>query len=402
MRKELIYPLLAFLALEFYAYQGIRSLTDSLPVKIFYWVVTAIAYGVVFYTLKVDGKPSQRLVNLAITLFLSFIVSKILLIFSLLIDDVLRLGKFALHRFSGDAAAAYPPRHRFLTMLGWGLTGILGYLFLDGVLFGRFRHRVRTVRLKFDNLPAAFEGYRVIQISDLHSGSFPDAEKLRFTVDLVNRQNPDLVLFTGDAVNNYAEEFRPFVPLFRDMKARDGKFSVLGNHDYGFYGQFDSDAQRDENIPNLVKLWQAANFRMLRNEHITLEKNGQQIHLVGVDNWGKPPFPQYGDLDKATAGLDPNSFKLLMSHDPSHFDLKVVGHPSNINLTMSGHTHGMQFGLDLKNIKWSPVEYRYPRWIDLYRVGRQMLYVNRGFGVLAYPGRVGIAPEITLFELSRG
>lgn len=402
MRKELIYAVLGFMALEFYAYQGIRTLTTSLPIKIIYWVITIISYAVILYALKVESKPSQRLINLAITLFLSFIVTKILLIFSLLVDDFIRLGRFTFNKLSGEGSAPYPARLKFLSAIGLGLTGIFSYLFLDGVLFGRFRHKVRTVRLKFPNLPVAFQGYRVIQISDLHSGSFPDAEKLRFTVDLVNKQNADLVLFTGDAVNNYAEEFRQFIPLFRDMKAKDGKYSVLGNHDYGFYGQFDSDAQRDENIPILVRLMRDAGFRMLRNEHITLNKDGQQIHLIGVDNWGKPPFPQYGDLDKATAGLDGESFKLLMSHDPSHFDLKVVGHPSNINLTMSGHTHGMQFGLDLKNIKWSPVEYRYPKWIDLYRVGKQMLYVNRGYGVLAFPGRVGIEPEITLFELSKG
>lgn len=389
------------MALEIYAYQGVRSLTDNLLIKSLYWVITAVSYIVVLYALKVDGKPSQRLINLAITLFLSFIVTKILLIFSLLIDDVIRLGRFAFAKFSSDETAAYPVRQRFLSVLGWGLTGIFAGLFLDGVLFGRFRHKVRTVRLKFDNLPEAFQGYRVIQISDLHSGSFPDAEKLRFTVDLVNKQNADLVLFTGDAVNNYAWEFEQFIPLFRDMKGKDGKFCVLGNHDYGFYGQFDSEAQRQNNVPALIQHFRKAGFLMLRNEHVTLTKNGQQIHLVGVDNWGKPPFPQFGDLDKATAGLDEKSFKLLMSHDPSHFDFKVVGHPSNINLTMSGHTHGMQFGLDLKNLRWSPVEYRYPKWIDLYRVGRQMLYVNRGYGVLAYPGRVGIDPEITLFELSR-
>ena len=219
-------------------------------------------------------------------------------------------------------------------------------------------------------------------------------------MNLINEQNPDLVLFTGDMVNNFASEFEPFVQLFSTIKSKDGKFSILGNHDYGDYADWNSPAEKAQNIPNLIELQKKAGFEMLRNEHRIIEKNGEKLYILGVENWGEKPFPQYGDLDKAAIGVPAEAAKILMSHDPSHFDAKVKKHPSNVQLTLSGHTHGMQFGIDLKNIRWSPAQYRYKKWADLYESEGKFLYVNRGFGVIGYPGRVGIEPEITLIELS--
>ena len=201
-------------------------------------------------------------------------------------------------------------------------------------------------------------------------------------------------------VNNYASEFQPFIPLFSSIQAKDGKFSVLGNHDYGDYGEWTSKEEKAQNIPNLIQFQKQAGFEMLRNEHRIIEKNGEKLYILGVENWGEKPFPQYGDLNKAAAGIPIDAAKILMSHDPTHFDAVVKKHPANVQLTLSGHTHGMQFGLDLKNVRWSPVQYRYKKWADLYESEGKNLYVNRGFGVIGFPGRVGIEPEITLFELS--
>ena len=200
-------------------------------------------------------------------------------------------------------------------------------------------------------------------------------------------------------VNNYADEFKPFIPRFKSIKAKDGKFSILGNHDYGDYGAWNSREEKAQNIPTLKNYQAEAGFKMLRNENIALEKNGEKIYLLGVENWGIKPFPQYGDLDKALLGVPEDAIKVLMSHDPTHFDEVVKKHKTNVHLTLSGHTHGMQFGLDLKNIKWSPVKFKYKKWADLYESEGKYLYVNRGFGVIAYPGRVGINPEIPVIEL---
>ena len=201
-------------------------------------------------------------------------------------------------------------------------------------------------------------------------------------------------------VNNYADEFVPFIDLFSRIKANDGKFAVLGNHDYGEYGAWKNIDDRKNNVPKLIENQRKAGFEMLRNEHRIIERNGEKLYILGVENWGIPPFPQFGDLNKATQNVPAEACKILMSHDPSHFDAIVKSHPKDIQLTLSGHTHGMQFGIDLKNFKWSPVKYKYPKWADLYQSGNKYLYVNRGFGVIGYPGRVGVFPEITVFELS--
>ena len=253
--------------------------------------------------------------------------------------------------------------------------------------------------MRFKNLPESFKGYKIVQISDVHSGSFFNPQKLQKAIDLINEQDADVVLFTGDMVNNYADEFKPFIPLFKSIKAKDGKFSILGNHDYGDYGAWNSREEKAQNIPTLKNYQAEAGFKMLRNENIALEKNGEKIYLLGVENWGIKPFPQYGDLDKALKGVPEDAIKVLMSHDPTHFDEVVKKHKTHVHLTLSGHTHGMQFGLDLKNIKWSPVKFKYKKWADLYESEGKYLYVNRGFGVIAYPGRVGINPEITVIEL---
>ncbi|WP_210150264.1 metallophosphoesterase [Chryseobacterium scophthalmum] len=401
MQKNFLFIAAIFLFLEVYIFQAIRTLTDNFWVRLGYIVLSLAVYGVFAYEVshfQRSDRSTER-AQITISLFLIFILPKIFIVLFLLVDDIFRTGGY-LVGLTKPTENFFPERRKFLSLMGLGLGGILSALFIDGITFGKYRHTVRRVKVKFANLPKSFKGYKVIQISDVHSGSFSDPSKLQHAIDLINEQNPDLVLFTGDMVNNVADEFKPFIPLFSKIKAKDGKFAVLGNHDYGDYVKWNSKDEQNKNLETLIDYQRQAGFDMLRNENRIIEKNGENIYILGVENWGLKPFPQYGDIDKALENVPQNATKILMSHDPTHFDYVVKKHPKDIHLTLSGHTHGMQFGLDLKNIKWSPVQYRYPKWADLYESEGKMLYVNRGFGVLGYPGRVGVLPEITLFELS--
>ncbi len=401
MQKNFLIIAGIFLFLEVYIYQAIRTLTDNSWIRIGYWVISLIVYGIFAYEVTHYQRSDRSMVRaqIMISLFLIFILPKIFVVLFLLIDDMVRIGGY-LAGFAKPSENFFPERRKFLSLLGLGMSGVLSALFIDGITFGKYRHKVRKIKVKFPNLPQSFKGYKVIQISDVHSGSFSDPSKLQHAVDLINEQKPDLVLFTGDMVNNVAEEFKPFIPLFSQIKAKDGKFAVLGNHDYADYVTWDSPEAKRKNLNTLIDYEKQAGFDMLRNEHRIIERNGEKLYILGVENWGLKPFPQFGKIDDALKGVPESATKILMSHDPTHFDYVVKKHPGNIHLTLSGHTHGMQFGLDLKNVKWSPVQYRYPKWADLYESEGKLLYVNRGFGVLGYPGRVGVLPEITLFELS--
>ncbi|MFP3831923.1 metallophosphoesterase [Chryseobacterium sp. SIMBA_028] len=401
MQKNLLIIAGIFLFLEVYIYQAIRTLTDNLWVRIGYWTVSLIVYGIFAYEVTHYQRSDRSMMKaqIMISLFLIFILPKIFVVLFLLIDDIIRIGGYLIG-FTKPSENFFPERRKFLSLVGLGMSGVLSALFIDGITFGKYRHKVRKVKVKFPNLPKVFKGYKIIQISDVHSGSFADPGKLQHAVDLINEQKPDLVLFTGDMVNNVADEFKPFIPLFSQIKAKDGKFAVLGNHDYGDYVNWESPEAKKKNLDTLIDYEKQAGFDMLRNENRVIERNGEKLYILGVENWGLKPFPQFGKIDKALKNVPESATKILMSHDPTHFDYVVKKHPGNIHLTLSGHTHGMQFGLDLKNIKWSPVQYRYPKWADLYESEGKLLYVNRGFGVLGYPGRVGVLPEITLFELS--
>ncbi len=401
MQKNFLFIAAIFLFLEVYIFQAIRTLTDNFWIRLGYVILSLAIYSVLAYEITHFQRSDRSTLRaqISISLFLVFILPKVFIVLFLLVDDIFRTGGYLVGLTTKPAENFFPERRKFLSLIGLGLGGVLSALFIDGITFGKYRHTVRRVKVKFANLPKSFKGYKIIQISDVHSGSFSDPGKLQHAIDLINEQNPDLVLFTGDMVNNVADEFKPFIPLFSKIKAKNGKFAVLGNHDYGDYVKWNSKDEQKKNLETLIDYQRQAGFDMLRNENRVIEKDGEKIYILGVENWGLKPFPQYGDIDKALENVPQDATKILMSHDPTHFDYVVKKHPKDIHLTLSGHTHGMQFGLDLKNIKWSPVQYRYPKWADLYESEGKMLYVNRGFGVLGYPGRVGVLPEITLFEL---
>lgn len=401
MRQSILILTGILFFLEFYIYLGFKSLFTSSTARNIYLLFTASIYIFLlyhFFQFRSDEQNNHERVQVVATVFLAFLLPKLLTGIILLIDDIIRAGQY-LYSTTTPGDTYLPERRKFLSGIGLGLAATLTLLILDGVALGKYRHKVRRVKIRLPNLPEAFKGYRIVQISDMHAGSFLNPKKLESAFKLINKQNADLIVFTGDMVNNKATELLPLQHLFRSLKAKDGKFSVLGNHDYGQYVEWRSEKEKDQNLLDLISYKEDAGFVTLRNQHVTIRRDGQALHLVGVENWGEKPFPQYGDLDKATKGLEVDSAKVLLSHDPTHFDQIVKHHPSKIGLTLSGHTHGMQFGLDLKNIKWSPVQYRYKKWVDLYESAGSYLYVNRGFGVIGYPGRVGMHPEITEIEL---
>ncbi|WP_213188831.1 metallophosphoesterase [Cloacibacterium caeni] len=400
MKTNFIILLAVFFIIEIYVYQAIRNITTNNYIRIGYWVFTLLAYGIILYWILTFNRASRdhQQIQLMVSAMMIFVLPKLLSVIFLLIGDFTRFVEFGFKYFTAKENY-FPERRKFISTTALAAAGIFSLLAIDGIIFGKYRHTVRKVKLRFKNLPENFKGYKIVQISDVHSGSFFNPQKLQKAIDLINEQDADVVLFTGDMVNNYADEFKPFIPLFKSIKAKDGKFSILGNHDYGDYGAWNSREEKAQNIPTLKNYQAEAGFKLLRNENIALEKNGEKIYLLGVENWGIKPFPQYGDLDKALKGVPEDAIKVLMSHDPTHFDEVVKKHKTHVHLTLSGHTHGMQFGLDLKNIKWSPVKFKYKKWADLYESEGKYLYVNRGFGVIAYPGRVGINPEITVIEL---
>jgi predicted MPP superfamily phosphohydrolase len=293
-------------------------------------------------------------------------------------------------------------RLKFIYQLGIGAATIPFVGAAYGMIKGRFDFGVKKIPVQLPNLPTSFEGLSMVQLSDLHLGSFfNDKAPVAKAFEMVKEINPDILVVTGDWVNNFSSEAEDWIQEFKALPAKMTKLAIVGNHDYGDYSAWPSDEAKAQNFSRLIEIHQEMGFKTLLNENHIIEKNGERIAIVGVENWGVKPFPQHGDLTKAKEGTENVPVKILLSHDPSHFEEVVTkGHP-DIDLTLSGHTHGAQFGVELGNIKWSPVKYKYPRWAGMYEVGHQMLYVNRGFGYLAFPGRIGMPPEITHFTFSK-
>jgi len=401
-----IVVLILFL-IDLYVFQAVRLVSQTLPpaaqriIYFIYWaifVITAATFALVSTTRGTP--PTAFQTYLASTLFI-FFASKLVVIVFLMLDDVLRIGKVALNS-AGSEAAFDPSRSKFLSQLGLIVAAVPLSAFIWGMVKGAYEYRVKHIMLHFPNLPQAFDGYKMLQISDLHTGSFTSTNPLREAVQLINRQNADIVFFTGDLVNNMAVEVQQHIDTLSEIKAKTAVFSVLGNHDYGDYVAWPSLEAKRKNLLTLIESHGKIGWDILMNEHRIIEKDGEHIAILGVENWGnKAGFPKYGRLDKAHAGAEQALFKVLLSHDPSHWDGEVNQQYQDIDLTLSGHTHGMQFGINIPGWKWSPVQYMYRQWAGLYKKGSQYLYVNTGLGFLGYPGRVGFLPEITVFELKK-
>ena len=388
-----------YFLLTFYASRSLKTLKVPRWVE---WLVWLITIGVVIHLLyhwfcrgKVVWSAPQQY---AVAGLLTWLIICLFVTLPLLLEDITRLIKAIFRKPTN--APRIPSRRKFVSTLGWGLAAIPFASILYSIFKGKYNYKVWKYTLYFDNLPKAFDGYRITQISDIHCGSFDNYEKIRYGVELINSQKSDVILFTGDLVNNLANEVQNWKSLFATLQAPDGVFSIMGNHDYGDYSSWETPEAKQQNLEHLFQLQKQMGWQLLLNEHCYLERDGEKIALIGVENWGHGRFSKYGDLNKAMEGVNTEDFKILMSHDPTHWQEVVLPENKDIQLTLSGHTHGMQCGIEIPGwLKWSPSQYIYKYWGGMYEEGGKYLNVNRGFGYHAFPGRLGVWPEITVIEL---
>ncbi|MBK0370532.1 metallophosphoesterase [Flavobacterium agrisoli] len=407
MGLRLLIIVALFLVVEIYAYQAVRTLFKPKWLLISYALISLFLLVYIVYSfMQFDRAVGQTQHTMFVMgLMLLVYLPKIVITVILLGEDVFRLGASLVNylMYNLPKNELMPERRKFVSQLALGLAAVPFLSLLYGIFEGKYNFKVIKQTVFFPDLPDAFDGFKITQISDVHSGSFDNHEKINYAIDLINDQETDMILFTGDIVNTHATEMHPWLNTFnRIKKYKYGKFAVLGNHDYGEYVTWPSQKAKDDNFKGIKNLYGQIGFDLLLNEHRFIEKDGQKLALVGVENWGKN-FKQAGDLNKAALGVNQNDFKILMSHDPSHWEYEIKEHPKNFHLTFSGHTHGMQFGIEIPGVfKWSVAEYIYKQWAGLYENKGRYVYVNRGFGYHAYPGRVGIMPEITVIELKKG
>ncbi|MFY0643917.1 MAG: metallophosphoesterase [Bacteroidia bacterium] len=402
--------ILLLIAMDIYVFQGYKFLSKKhLPdygtiLNIAYWgVPILLVVAMIIMSSSGLNMFSSVIFRFTFSAFVILYLAKMCWTVFIAVDDVVRLARFlsVASDIPNEEMMASIKRSEFIVSAGALLSGSLIGGMVYGIVRGAHNYRVLNRELKIDGLAKEFHGLKILQISDIHAGSFWSKEAVKRGVELINEQDADLVFFTGDLVNNRSSEFEGYVHVFDKVKASIGVFSVLGNHDYGDYSSWPdkNGMTKRENLEQLVEYQKSIGWNLLLNDSVIIEREGKKLAVIGVENWGSHGFSQYGDLEKAYKGSEGADLKLLLSHDPSHWRAQVLPNYSDITATFSGHTHGMQFGVDNKYVKWSPIKYRYPEWADLYQEGKQFLYVNRGFGYLGYPGRLGFTPEITVFEL---
>ena len=395
-----------YITLGIYTLQAIKAATRYPWVYFAYMALSLFVLGNFIYQFTMGDDPGRVLSvpkSYAFGLLLAILTFMLITIVFLFSEDIFRFLTASYHKiFGGTEEFSLPQRRRFLSTLAMGIAALPFSALLYGMVKGKYNFKVLKYNLEFDDLPNSFDGYQITQISDVHSGSFDNREKIKYAINLINKQKSDVLLFTGDMVNNMAEEMLPWKGLFSTLSAKDGKFSVLGNHDYGDYVDWETEEAKRNNLSDLKNLQKEMGFDLLLNDSRYLQKGEDRIALIGVENWGRGGFKKAGDLKKAVSNINKDDFKILMSHDPSHWEDQVLKDDYHYHLTLSGHTHGMQFGIEIPGwIKWSPAKWRYKYWAGVYEEMGQMINVNRGFGFLGYPGRVGIWPEITVITLKK-
>ena len=402
MMTRWIFFILIILGFNWYSSLAIKTITKN-P-WFYYGYLTLNLIIIINFVAQIILKnfSSYFFYSLGLVLVISFFQISITLF--LLLEDFIRLPVWIYNLFnkgSENAISFIPQRRLFISQLSILLASIPASALLIGMIRGKYNYKVIKHQLSFERLPVDFHGFKIIHISDFHCGSFDNKKKFSYGIDLINQQNADIILFTGDMVNNIADEILPWKELISSLKAPYGKYAVLGNHDYGDYTAWDKQEDKINNFKKLIALENEMGFTVLNNRNEKIKIKDSSIDLLGVENWGSG-FKQKGNLDMALGGTKPEDFKILMSHDPTHWQEKVLVHQQKIDLTLSGHTHGMQFGIEIPGIiKWSPAKYRYKHWAGIYQEFDQLINVNRGFGFLAYPGRVGIYPEITCITLQK-
>ena len=401
------------LLLDTYFFQAIKTVAQSGSPKTkvilysIYWLLSAVAIaGFLLFVFTDRDFLGKRVRSYLFATIVGLFLAKLTGMIFFMVDDLRRgiqwvAGKLFFNNTEGENMGGEGiSRSAFLSWLGIVAGGTL----FGSLIYGfsnKYNYQTKRLQLSYDNLPASFKGLKILHISDIHSGSFLNKKAVEHGVDMIMKENADIILFTGDLVNDRATEMHEFMDVFSKLKAPMGVYSTLGNHDYGDYVHWPQDGiSKEQNLEDLKKVHAQLGWRLLMNEHVVLEKNNEQIALLGIENWSaKARFPKHGRMDLAHAGTQNYPFKILMSHDPSHWHAEVREKYTDVDLMLSGHTHGMQFGVEIPGFKWSPVQYMYKEWAGLYEDEKQKLYVNRGFGFIGYPGRVGILPEITVIEL---
>lgn len=393
--------------IDIYAFQAIRTFSRGFWPALIYFVISIIALGGILYEFSNAGSPkmmeSPRLYFIGI--FLVVYVPKLILTLFLLLEDVFRIlsGIFSNSSITAGGSGFMPDRRKFISTVALSIAAIPFTSLIYGMIKGKYDFRVLRYVLEFEDLPEEFDGYTITQLSDIHTGSFDNKEKVAYGIELANKQNSDMMVLTGDLVNNVASEMDGWERLFSKLKATDGVYSILGNHDYGDYVHWENETQKELNLEQLKEVQRGMGWDLLLNESRFIERNGEKIALIGVENWGIG-FRKDGDLDKAVETVDNSLFKIVLTHDPTHWQEVIRDDDRNFHLTLSGHTHGMQFGIEIPGVvRWSPAQWRYKYWGGIYKdeMESRFLNVNRGFGYLAYPGRVGIWPEISVIELRK-
>lgn len=394
-----------YILISLYGFQAIRTLTKAVWIHYIFIAIAVIIAGnlILQFSTGAGGRVLSPSKSYAFGYILAFMLFNLVMIVFLLGEDIVRFAMGVYSKlFGANEHFHMPSRRKFISGIALGVAAVPFASMLYGMYKGKYNYKVIKHSLHFEDLPEAFDGYRITHISDIHSGSFDNRSEIEHAVNMIKEQRSDAIMFTGDLVNNKSSEMLPWKELFAELKANDGVYSVLGNHDYGDYIDWNSTAEKKQNLEELILLQKEMGYDLLLNEHRFIERNGQRIAVVGCENWGKGGFKKSGDLKKAADGIHPDDFKILMTHDPSHWDEVVISDDYHYHLTLSGHTHGMQFGIEIPGwIKWSPIKYRYKHWAGIYKEMGQFINVNRGFGYLGFPGRVGIWPEITVIELKK-
>jgi uncharacterized protein len=391
-RKIKLLPIAIFILfyflLHWYVRSGLHVYSDEPLLELSFWLVISwITLSLIYAIKRIQSSGMDYFFKFSTHAFLILVCIELVFVAVLIPGDIYRF-------------VTQQPRNLYWVEFASLLAIITLFLFIHGIVKGKYAYRVIKHTLYFDDLPDSFDGFTITQISDVHAGSFNNPKAIQKGIDLINKQQSDLFVFTGDLVNNKASEIAPWLSYFSQIKAPYGQFSILGNHDYGDYVRWDNQANKSTNLQQLKDYHKALGYRLLLDEHVEIVKNNERIILAGVENWGLG-FGERGDLKKALHQVASNNFIILLSHDPSHWEEQVKNYPIKIQLTLSGHTHGMQFGLEALGIKWSPVKYRYPHWAGIKKDNNRYLNINRGFGFLGFSGRIGIWPEITVVTLKK-
>jgi len=413
MLTRMFFFIAFFLLLDFYLFTSISPVFNkgSFSNKIFnitYWVISAIIYAIIIFVFINFNKrtPSVHFNNEILISSFMFIVfiSKFFALVPLVVDDILRIFRFIGQFIVTDLKRENIfdiDRLKFLKKTSLFIGSTFFITMLGGILFGRYNFKTKNINLKLENWSSKLKDFKIVQISDLHLGSFSSVKKLEEVVEIINNEKADLVVFTGDLVNNFHNEALPYISTLKKIKSNYGNYSVLGNHDYCDYvGWKRSSKKWKDNFNEMLEVHKKMGFNLLLNSSKEIEIEDEKINLVGVENWGAGNFNKDGDLKKAMFEVNEEYPTILLSHDPSHWSAQVLDFQKRIDLQLSGHTHGMQFGIDIPGFKWSPVQWRYKQWSGLYENSKKFIYVNTGVGNLAYAGRVGIMPEITVLKIS--